>query len=201
MWGIKLNESFPFATVIEFPRWKKEIFSKKFQPLSTKFNFCLRWERDYKEKPHYSGEAIYHYAGGYGNKPSLNIDDVYNRLYLEYFLKTPWANVDMFGNINKYFGRKYDLIKREFLRYTNLIGKRERIFLVRKDNMEKMRKIFAIKDDELVVDVSDLEARKKFLETANELKGKYLIYLLHDWAEIRSKLIEKNLVEVRTFLT
>lgn len=176
------------------------LFSEKFQSLPTKFNFCLRWERELKKMSPYLGEAIYHYAGGAGNKPSLNTDDVYSKLYLEYFLKTPWANVDMFGNIDKAFKRRYDVLKEQFLHYTNFIGKRKRIFLVHKENMDKMRRIFAIKDDELVVDVSDLEARAKFLETANELGGGYLIYMLHDAGAIRPELVKRNLVEGSDFL-
>lgn len=175
------------------------LFSKKYFKLPNKFNLLVGNIRNKKEfSP--SKKAIYHFAGGIHAKPSINTDDVYFKLYLEYFLKTPWATVDMFGNIDKAFRRQYDLVKRELLRYTNFIGKRERVFLVSKDNVDKMRRIFEIKDDELVVDVSDLEARRKFLETANELKEKYLIYALHhDWAAIKSGLREKNLIEGKDF--
>lgn len=148
------------------------VFSKEYFKLPRKFNAMIRRIRDVVDK------GICHYAGGEGAKPSLNTDNVYDKLYLEYFLKTPWATADMFGNIDKAFRRQYDRLKTEFLRYTNLLYNRERLFLIDKSMTEKMRKIFAIRDDETIIDASDSAAMDKFFETLDELKGKKLIYLL-----------------------
>ena len=171
------------------------LFSKTYLKLPLKFDTIVRNQRLFFPSRQI-GKAIYHFAGP---KADLNTDDIFNMLYLEYFLKTPWANADMFGNLDKAFRKQYDLLKREFLRYTNLIGIRERLFLIDKNDTDKMRQIFEIKDDELVVDVSDPEARAKFLETANELKGKYLIYVLHDWVTIKSELDKRNFIEGKDF--
>lgn len=171
------------------------LFSKNYFKLPRKFNAMIRRIRGvvYKE--------ICHYAGGIRSKPSLNTDNVYDKLYLEYFLKTPWADVKMFGNMDKAFRRQYDLLKGEFLRYTNLLARLERFFLIDKSMMEKMRQIFAIQEYESIIDVSDPVAMEKFFETADELKGKKLIYLLsNNFAPIDQELRKRNFVPGKDYV-
>lgn len=199
----RILEACKFVHDKNFPWREQDALNYSFQGnylhLPKKFNtlvYCLRSIDSYFK----IDKCIYHYVGGAKGKPSLSTDDVYYKLYLEYFLKTPWATVDMFGNLNKSFRRRYDLLKQQFLHYTNFIGKRERVFLLNKTNTDKMRRIFEIKDDELVVDVSDLEARAKFLETANELKGKYLIYVLADYEAVMPELRKRNLFDGKDFI-
>ena len=146
-------------------------FSKSYFHLPRKFNAMIRRIRGFV------GKAICHYAGLGGAKPSLNTDNVYDKLYFEYFLKTPWATADMFGNIDKAFRRQYDFLKGQFLHYTNLLHGRERLFLIDKSMTEKMRNLFAIRDDETIIDASDSVAMEKFFETLDELRDKKLIYL------------------------
>lgn len=199
----RILEACKFVHDKKFP-WREQdalnyLFQGNYLHLPKKFNtlvYCLRSIDSYFK----IDRCIYHYVGGTGGKPSINADDIYNRLYLEYFLKTPWATADVFGNLNKAFIRRYSRLKEQFLHYTNFIGQRKRIFLVHKDNIDKMYRIFAIKDDELVVDVSDFEARAKFLETANELKGGYLIYVLADYEVSMSELRKRNLADGKDFV-
>lgn len=149
-------------------------------------------------KPEGIGKAIYHYAA---HKPDLNADHIYNKLYLEYFLKTPWATADMFGNIDKFFRRQYDRLKGEFLRYTNLLYGRERLFLIDKSMTEKMRKIFAIRDDETIIDASDSVAMDKFFETLDELRDKKLIYLLsNNFNPVEDKLRKRDFLGGRDYV-
>ena len=172
------------------------LFSETYLKLPGKFN-VMTYLR-YRHHKFAISKEIYHFAGP---KPDLNTDNTFNKLYMEYFLKTPYATAEMFGNLDKVFRRQYDRLKVEFLRYTNLLARRERVFLIdNKDNTEKMHKIFAIKNDELIVDASDPVAMKHFFETLNELKGKKLIYVFFNYyMPIRQKLLERNLVEGEDF--
>ena len=170
------------------------LFSKDILKLPRKFNAMIMRIR----KNPSVGKEIYHFAGP---KPDLNTDDVYNKLYLEYFLKTPWATADMFGNIDKAFRRQYDRLKTEFLRYTNLLYNRERLFLIDKNMTDKMRKIFAIRDDETIIDASDSAAMEKFFETLDELKGKKLIYLLsNNFKPVEDRLHKRDFLGGRDYV-
>lgn len=146
------------------------LYSEDILKLPRKFNALVIYLRNNPKNS--IGKEIYHFGGA---KPDLNTDDIYNRLYFEYFLKTPYANVDMFGNLDKAFMKQYDRFKMEFLHYTNLLALRERVFLIDKAYLEQIRRILVIKDDELLIDASDFPATKKFLDTTSELKGKKLI--------------------------
>ena len=55
---------------------------------------------------------MYHFAG---SKPDLNTDDVFNKLFLEYFIKTPWFSAQSLGNIFKMVSD--DVFNKLFLEY------------------------------------------------------------------------------------
>lgn len=200
----RILEACKFVHDKNFPWREQDALNYSFQGnylhLPKKFNtlvYCLRSIDSYFK----IDKCIYHYVGGAKGKPSLSTDDVYNKLYLEYFLKTPWATVDMFGNIDKAFRRQYDRIKGEFLRYTNLLYNRERLFLIDKSMMEKMRTIFAIRDDETIIDASDSVAMDKFFETLDELRDKKLIYLLsNNFKPVEDKLHKRDFLGGRDYV-
>lgn len=172
------------------------LFSESYLKLPRRFNalvYMLRRRNEFT-----IGKEIYHFAV---IKPYLDTDDVYNKLFFEYFLKTPFANADMFRNLDKDFSRQYERLKVAFLHYTNLLAHRERVFLMDENEIEKMRKIFAIEDDELIVDSTDATATKEFFETSDELKGKNFIYIRSkDYRSIELELRKRNFVRGEDFI-
>lgn len=176
------------------------LFSKKYFKLPGKFNLHVNYIRRIKESPHLE-KAIYHFAGGNVTKPSLNTDDIYDRLYLEYFLKTPWANVDMFGNIDKFFNRFYNESKNTLLHFTNLLAERERAFFVEGNNQEAVSNIFAVQDKELVLDASAPDGGEKLLSALNESRGKKIFFILtSNYFAIRIALLQRGFVEGEDFV-
>ena len=179
------------------------LFSKNYLKLPGKFNCIIKWKRelDPVESLHIE-KAVYHFADP-SSKPSLNTDDVFNKLYLEYFLKTPWATADMFGNLNKAMGKKFEQILNDSrnltLNVTNLLSERRRAFLVDENFIEAAKQIFAIKPNEPVISLS-MDA-KNFLQKLNDVKGECLIFVLsNDYWKIRNFLINRNFVEDTDFV-
>lgn len=152
------------------------LFSEKYLKLPYKFNEILADIRAFDPKPHRLEKAIYHYAGA---KPDLNTDDIFNRLYLEYFLKTPWATVDMFGHMNKAFDKMFrhylNESKDTLLRMTNLLNKRRRIFLIEDRFLAPAKRIFEIRDDETILDLS-MEPEVLALKL-NALRGEAVLFV------------------------
>ena len=176
------------------------LFSEKYLKLPYHFNEILRDIRSFDPKPHRLEKAIYHYADA---KPDLDTDDVFNKLYFKYFLKTPWATANMFGNINKAMEKKiYEAVnnsRKMMLNVTNLLSERHRAFFVDEDLIEEAKQIFKIKDHELVMN-SSTDA-KNFLQKLNDSKGKILLFVLSDdYWKIRSFLLSKNFVEDTDFV-
>ena len=176
------------------------LFSENYLKLPYRFNVILGDIRRTEPGPYRIEKAIYHFAGA---KPDLNTDDAFNRLYLEYFLKTPWANVDMFGNIDKAVVKVVEQTLNEsgniLLHVTNLLTKRRRAFLVDKGFQEPAKQIFEVNADELFMDFPT-EA-ENLIRELNANNGKILLFVLTGiYPQIRSFLTGQNFVEGTDFI-
>ena len=175
-------------------------FSKTYLKLPLKFDVIVRNMRWFFTERRIE-KAIYHFAG---LKPDLNTDDVYNRLYFEYFLKTPYATADMFGNINKFFTKSFNTLinesKNDLLHFTNLLTGRERAFFVDEKNVESIRQIFAVKENELIVNSSNNNL-ENLINVINESKGKKIFFILFDnYSAIRNVLLKQGFIEGNDFV-
>lgn len=180
------------------------LFSESYLKLPYHFNIILldiRLDiRRINSSPYRIEKAIYHYAGA---KPDLNTDDVFNRLYFEYFLKTPWANADMFGNLdkalNKMFRQSQNESRDNLLHFTNLLTERKRAFFVDNNFLESAKQIFAIKDDELIMASSS--GGDKFLSELENSKGKVIFFLLiNNYWQARAFLLSQGFIEGTDFI-
>ncbi len=179
------------------------LFSKKYQKLPSKFNMVLNWVRERGEN--HLQKAIYHFAGGKISKPSFDTTDIYNKLYLEYFLKTPWANAEMFGNLNNALEKMFKQIqnnsKDSLLYVANLLSKRSRAFLCEKDFQESVRRIFEVTPDELILNTE--MGGEKIIQELNERQKRggvveryiILFVMVDDYLQARNFLLSQNFVE------
>ena len=178
------------------------LFSSKYKKLPIKFNTSALYYRYLSSLRGYLRveKAIYHFSG---KSVDFNVDDALNRIYLNYFLKTPWATADMFGNLNKAmkktFGQILNDSRNMMLNVTNLLSERRRAFLVDESFIEEAKQIFAIKPNEPVISLST--DAKNFLQKLNDSKGEILLFVLSDdYWKIRLFLISKNFVEGTDFV-
>lgn len=174
------------------------LYSKTYLKLPFKFNIIVKNMRLFSEFR--LKNAIYHFAGP---KPSLNTDDVYNRLYFEYFLKTPWATADIFGNIHKNFYRilrdDFNEFKNSLLRISNLLSTRRRAFAVSEDYLDFAVRTFEIKPYELIIKLTEPE---HLIKELSYVKGEVLLFVLtnDNYPRLRNILIEHDFVEGEDFI-
>lgn len=179
------------------------LFSKKYTKLPVKFNRLLHGKK-YFDPPLKIERAIYHFATSEA-RPSFDTNDVFNRLYLEYFLKTPWATADMFGNIDKelkkIFSQTVNNSKKTLLYFTNLLARRQRAFVVEKNNIDALKKIFEIKDDELIIDTSETNSVQRLLDEMTKSKDEKIFFLfVSNYWQLGTFLFIKNFVEGVNFV-
>ena len=177
------------------------LFSKNYLKLPGEFNSMLVCLRDFTPKPHRLEKRIYHFSGWH--RVFLDTDDIFNRLYFEYFLKTPWATADMFGNINKILektlGQVLNSSKASLLHFTNLLTERKRAFFVDKNFVADVKKIFKVKGNEPLLDSS--AGYEKILKDLTNAKGKKVFFLLvNDYWQVRQSLLDKGFVEGTDFV-
>ena len=178
------------------------LFSSNYLKLPDKFNKIPRNLRRFFPQPNYLEKAIYHFAAV---KPSLNTDDIFNQLYWEYFLKTPFATADVFGNIDQavkdMLHGNHNSSKEMLLYFTNLVAHRRRAFVVEKNNVDAVRNIFAVKEDELMIDATQPDAGKIFLEEIQKTRGQRTFFVfLANYAQVAQFLLQHNFTEGADFI-
>ena len=181
------------------------LFSDKYLKLPLKFNFFPTAVRLSGIKLDHLESCIIHFAG---DKPDLNTDDIFNRIYLEYFMKTEWwTNLDflkMFGvlhnEVKKIFEDYHNETRNILLHFTNLLSKRKRAFLYDKNftEFETLQEIFKINETELVMEFpTTQEELNKFVA----LKGTILLFIfMNDYKLIRISLLNHGFIENEDFV-
>ncbi len=172
------------------------LFSENYLKLPYRFNSIVNDIRRVDPPPYHLEKAIYHYAGP--GKPNFNTNDVFNKLFFEYFLKTPWANAEMFGNLNNALEKMFKQIqnnsKINLLHFANLLSERSRAFLCEKNFQEPAHQIFAIKPDELMLDIEI--GIEKIVQELNEKKGSIILFvMIGNYLQVRNFLLSQNFVE------
>ena len=197
----KILDACKFIRDNKFPYAEQDalnyLFSKTYLKLPLKFDTIVRNQRLFFSKQRIE-KAVYHFAGV---KPDLNTDDIYNQLYLDYFMKTPWASTEMFGNIDKAVKKLYNEFQDNMLHFVNLFTERKRAFFVDQSYIEPLKNIFRIKDDEQIITLQ--EGTKRFLEAMNSANGEKLFFILsnpNDYFQLKNWLSSQNFVEGVDFI-
>ena len=171
-------------------------FSENYLKLTKDFNcFVFRErERDVNE----IGAMIYHYLFF---SLKLDANDVFNRLFFNYFKKTPWFDIDVFTNIHHKVAELYD-DRQRFLLHTiiGLEGKKRSYFLGR-NNFEAIKSIFAVKSEDALLDANQPNALNNMIDKLKKHKGKIVFLIFVDrYTALRNILLQLNFVEGRDFM-
>ena len=166
--------------------------------LPTKFNrFPIRI-KDRTEKA--VERNLYHYAG---HPLQLNMRDAFNRLYFDYFTKTQWFNADTLGNI-------FDDVRAIYLERQNImaivsaaVASKRRIFVTEPNNVELVRKIFYVKDNEEVLKIDSPNWIGNLIAMMKNSAGEKIYFLLVGdlvYPQLRKMLIKEGFTEWQDFL-
>ena len=163
-------------------------------PLADKFNCGILSERQGPDKS-VIREKLYHFAGV---KPDFDTSDVFNRLYLEYFMKTPWFNVDSFGALFNELRAQENRQKNFLIHLINLFSERRRAFAFEQKYLEACHQIFRIKEGEPIYFLSLPTDLDQLIEIMQEAGGGWVFFLFaspSDMKNVRSRLAQQKFVE------
>ena len=120
-------------------------FATKTLKLPTKFNSFVRESRRRSEKP---ARKIYHFAGA-----ALKIDtnDLFNRLWMDYFLKSPWFDSSSIGRLYENVRQDQTRIKNTALNLSSTLRNKTRAFMVLEKDLNSLIKNFSVKSDEEII--------------------------------------------------
>ena len=172
-------------------------FADHYLRLPTEFNCIIKYERLLNPDAKVD-KKIYHFAG---LKPELNIHDPFNRLYFEYFTKTPWFNVNIFEGIFDSISQLFDKQKSITLNLVNLLAERRRAFFLESYYINSIRKLFDIKEDEFVCNADDPQSIEQLVELMQQNADDILLFVLVDnYIAFRRNMRALKFVEGRDFI-
>ena len=167
-------------------------FSKNYVKLPEKFDVFISVERIHN--PNYDiRRAIYHYIG---NELNLDVNDKLNCLWLEYFKKTTWFNMQFFLNINNFIQELYDTSQNKLVQISAVMSGKRRIFFAELVNFERFKQLFYISKAEEIIDATKFDALKILLKKMKKMRGAgFFILLVRNYSEIQETLTNAGFIE------
>lgn len=167
-------------------------FSTRTLKLPNKFNRHIGYARSFGD--FVTEDRICHYIYG-----ALNLDmrDSFNRLWMSYFSKSPWFNIEeIFQGIYDAAQSNHNKTQDKFLTLSALMSNRRRIFFAELKNLEGLKKIFKIDNTEEIIDGKMPDAEKILLARMEKFRGRgFFILLVHEFKKFRNILEAANFIE------
>lgn len=126
-------------------------FSTQYLKLPAKFNCWVNREKAYGRTD--IQKNLYHYLGR-GESLGLNLQDNYNRLFWEYFAKTPFFNAETIGKLFTGFLKVYEGQQNSFIKVSAMLIGKTRTFITDVDDVEGLQNIFNLQANEEIILIS-----------------------------------------------
>ena len=175
-----LTEGFRFMG--EHPEYRffdREIlnycFAERVLKLPVKFNRYVGFARSDIEEP--IGKNTYNYSG-HSDSLGLDMTDDYNRLWMGYFLRTPWFNVNSIQQIYETLEQREVFLKDFMLELAAAMAGKTRVFVVRKSELDLCKKIFSVRDNEEIIIVEENAPNDELIKEMRKARGKKVFFIM-----------------------
>ena len=170
-------------------------FSNKYIKLEPQFQRFTSYERSLHN---HCFEAIYHFAG---NSLTLEANDEFNHMYLNYFVKTPWCNADTFDHIRNIISEIRNQSKTEMLQMTKIMAGKMRSFFTEFQIVGNIKNIFEIKPNEEIFINNTPPDYQHLIDNMNENRDKKVFFILvADYNSVCKTLLQNNFIENVDFI-
>ena len=158
-------------------------FSENTLKLPLKFNRFVRQERS-SDNP-ILADKIYHYSGG-TSRPRLDMNEPFNRLWMSYFIKSPWFDVDAVGKLCEGFKKSSGVQQTPPLAFIKVMPGKMRAFFVEPAKLNSVKSLFDIKDFEQVILAENEASIEKLIDTMKTYAGACVFFIMTE------KFLDKN---------
>ncbi len=142
---------------------------------------------------------IYHFTG---SNPTMNFNDDLNRLYFQYFEKTPWFSKDVIGIMDMGL-RQLDMgLKNIAIQLSVIMAGKERAFFATVPNITPLKNMFFIRNDEEIIPFENPESFNVLVNSMKNSLGKKIFFLMfpEGYQQLRASLMQAGFVEGRDFI-
>ena len=148
------------------------LYSKSYLKLPEKFNSFVRKERQLSKS---ATKKIYHFVG---SAFSIEMRDPFNRLWLDYFAKTPWFDAQAICNICNEIQNLHVGLKQSMINLSALMSGKTRAFFIAPQIVNDIKKLFSVRVDEEIILAEDNESLQKLLDAMNASHGKKIFFIV-----------------------
>ena len=144
-------------------------------------------------------DKIYHYAGN--TAITFDMKEPYNRLFFNYFAKTPWFNFELIGSAYEFAQNMYNEHRKFVMQLSKILPGNERAFLTSKDNENAMRIIFEVTDAEEVIISDDDGYFEKLVESMKNSQGKKIFFIISsNYSNLKTQLNNAGFTDNKDFV-
>ena len=147
-------------------------FSSQAVKLPAQFNQFVRAARLKKETV---ADKIYCYVA---YSLQINMNDSFNRLWMEYFAKTPWFDAEAIGRLYDAFRQIYNRQKKSLANLSAILNGKIRAFCITPSYVTESKKIFHIRDNEEIIPLENQASLKNLLDAMKNSQGKKIFFII-----------------------
>ena len=104
--------------------------------------------------------------------------DPFNRLWMKYFVKTPWFNEETIGRLYEGFQQVHVGLKQSMVNLSAIMSGKTRGFFTMLNDIDELKRFFSIRDDEEIILAENNESLKKLLDAMNASLGKRIFFII-----------------------
>ena len=148
-------------------------FSAECLNLPVKFNMMMH--TPIAQQKENIDKEIYHFSA---RTLQLSIRSPFWRLYVKYFIQTPWFNEDAIVRLSAGFLTLRNKIKTQSAKLSAIMSGKTRAFFIVPMKIESMKKFFSIRDDELIIPAENEDSLQKLIDAMKVYQGKCVFFIM-----------------------
>lgn len=170
-------------------------FSKNYCKLPEKFDLFVGIAKRQDKNIVY--KKIYHYSG---LSLGLDMKNAHDKLFFNYFMKTPYFNSDFMEHTFQAMKQIYVEQKNFAVQISAAISGKERAFFVMPNDIETVKKLFKVSDTEEIIAATSNESLNKLIESMKNFGGKKIYFTLISTPGFEEFLTRAGFIEGKDFI-
>ena len=151
------------------------LFSKSYLKLPGKFDQFIRSERLKNEERFKIRRVIYHCTS---DTLQLNLNDIFNRLWMRYFIKTPWFDEESIGRLFMGFQQFHVELKNAMITLSAIMSGKTRIFFILQDYIDLVTENFSLNSNEEIILIDQNSSAEKLINVMCPSRGKKVFFIM-----------------------
>ena len=153
------------------------LFSKNYLKLPERFDVFVGIER--RRGQFQIRKAVYHYGGSpFGAGMGMDTSDVFNRLWMDYFLKSPWFDSSSIGRLFDKIKNLNDEHKSLTVNVSAAISGKTRGFITIEKYIDPLIENFSVRNDEEIFLVENSIPVQNIIDALNASRGEKFFFIL-----------------------